>query len=154
MYSYKMMHVFQTCLIQVTLGSEMQGSWMVLRKTATHQIEDEWADVCNPLIQSEVQSMGVWVYANGNACLERVSSFSPCTAFGRSCTRLARPPPPSTRRTLLFYLSVAPSSWTTNPSDWFLLDRLSFLRFHLLWEFLRPCTQLSLPSLHLSFTSS
>lgn len=36
------------------------------------------------------------------------------------------------RRPPVFYLYMAPSSWTTNPSDWFPLDRLSFLRFRLL----------------------
>lgn len=56
------------------------------------------------------------------------------------------PPPPPSRQTLLFYLSVAPSSWTATPNDWFHFDSLLFRRFLLLSGFLRSAPTSSILS--------
>lgn len=67
--------------------------------------------------------LSCWAAPHLNQC--KVYPVSPRLSSPSSALALPRRP-------LVFYLHMAPSSSTANPSDWFLLDRLSFRRFALL----------------------
>lgn len=82
--------------------------------------------------------MQIWGFDVLSNKLASFFSLSGAGLLAEPCVWLAASSLPPTRRTLLFYLRMAPSSWTTNLNDWFRLDSLSFLRFHLLSGFLGP----------------